>query len=83
MLSSEHVISVEHMHSQQMWLLRQDLYKIKPVKNYNMDWGGGPQSPGLAEKPLVIMTAWEAACEATDRFFSLEIESLVGFLCPH
>lgn len=52
MLSSGHGMKVAHLNSEQLWLSMQDLYKIKPVKNFNMEQGEDPNAPSLAEETM-------------------------------
>lgn len=44
-LSSGHGVLGTHMSSRQLWLLAQDLSKIKPVKNPSTEVGGTPDAP--------------------------------------
>lgn len=44
-LSSGHDVMDTHMSSQQLWLLAQDLSKIKPVKNPSTEVRGTPDAP--------------------------------------
>lgn len=45
-------MAVTHTSSQQLWLLAQDLYKIKLVKNASIEVQGTPDA--IAEVPMTI-----------------------------
>lgn len=58
MLSSGQDMAVTHMISWHFWLYRQDLLKIKAVKNAAWGQGGALKAPLQAEGLLTVDGCW-------------------------